>query len=389
MYQVYYMVTRKRRGGDVSKVLEKIFFTLKIVLNVIVSAVTVVPQQILHKFIYSKLGGIFRQFSSDFYQIKRSILSDLESQTAMFTELGIEKKKFIKAVHELLDFFELCLSKQSFLSIKIWFPLVVNLMMAAKLLTPEKTINPEMLARAKSFMVFPKKTAPVRQMDAFFQKEPVPNTNPSPSGQQLINMKNTLFRNLLENRPLLEGLFEPIDAESSMVDSVGKTITGPAISLLQTLIDEMLFLYVEDIGNLYSKVYSEHQALQDAILRLIDKGIYMACISQFVPIQPKEVDDLRKGGKFRKTRRIRKGSSKDSVQDKVSKDSVQGSSKDSVQGSSKYSVQDSSKDSVQDSSKDKRSDMFYVEGEIAAVLRLATPNLPKHLDLIVFLIRKL
>ncbi len=82
---------------------------------------------------------------------------------------------------------------------------------------------------------------------------------------------------------------------------------------------------------MYTKIYSDHQELRDAIVTLIDKGIYMACMSQLVPIKPKDIEDLRK----------------------------------------------------------RPNPVSESTGEIATILRLSATKLPKDLELIVFLIRKL
>jgi hypothetical protein len=336
LYSLYSMKTRKkrmsRRGGkyieNVLQLVQVSAFGLKIAIKTVIAATTTIPQEILHQYIYSKFREIFSQLYAGFYNVQREVLQLLETKEAaeIFKKLDINKSEFIKVVKKALDFIKRCISSQSIRSITEWFPIAVELMRVSKMLINNK-VNPDFVERVSALMETFPKTKP--QGDKFFQKEPVPNTNPSESNQQLMNRTKTLFENLVHDKPLLEGIFET--SESDMLEGLEKTVSGPAISAVQTLIDEILYLYVTDIGNLYTKIYSDHQELRDAIVTLIDKGIYMACMSQLVPIKPKDIEDLRK----------------------------------------------------------RPNPVSESTGEIATILRLSATKLPKDLELIVFLIRKL
>lgn len=395
------MRTRKnRRGGNyienTMQLVKTSVFGLKIAVKTAIAATTTIPQELLHQYIYSKFRGIFSVLYAGFYNVQREVLKLLETKEValVLKKLDINKSEFIKVVKKALDFIKRCLSSQSLRSITEWFPIAVELMRVSKVLIKDK-VNPDFVERVSALMeLLPPKMGVMEQMDSqrtkdtFFKE---PNTNPSESSQQWMDKTKTLFENLVHDRPLLEGLFET-EQTDTLVEGLEKTVSGPAISAVQTLIDEILYLYVADIGNLYTKIYSSHEDLRDAIVKLIDKGIYMACISQLVPIKPKDIEDLKRrktGGNKELEMRKLKVDKKATVKKPISKPPT------SKQQTSKSSIQDSksqdSKPSIQDSKpQDSKPDDFeYTEGEIATIMRLSATKLPKDLELIVFLISKL
>jgi hypothetical protein len=226
--------------------------------------------------------------------------------------LGINEDELRVLMGKVFVYINNCVSSQSIRSITEWYPIAVQALKVFKITKEDGELDVVSLTKRKDALSAYLKTLmePPKKRYSWFGERWYfetfhKTTNLPPEIQMLQNIIVQLLENLTnvkEGEPprnLLKGVFSTTTMKGfkpdpeSVIDSIKKTVVWPAVEVADLIIEEILYLFVVDIGNMYTNVYDKNEDLKDAILKLINKVVQSLCMSIVVSIRDQEIEDLK------------------------------------------------------------------------------------------------
>lgn len=306
--------TRKRGGAPDWGKLYSMFIggviTIRTIVRLALKVGKLIPEFALNQYVYSNTRKMFNELSSQLPKVKMEAKAAMNTPeaTKVLKELGVDKSKLSVWVDKAFGYVAKCAWSQSVRSITEWYPLAKEALVVFKVIDEEGNIDTkrmesrkDMLSAYLNTVIDPPPSPPSNNIMDLIRTKEVKSTNPSPEVEMLKSMVQKLLTNLSANktpRNLLKGVFEPVVIPSendSILNSIKKLFMTPVVSVANFIIEEILYLFVVDIGNMYTEVYSGEEDLKNAILALLNKGVQMICMSVTVPIQDKDIEALKFG----------------------------------------------------------------------------------------------
>jgi hypothetical protein len=404
--------TRRRGGapnwGKIYEILMVGVLMLKTLIRTAIKAGKIIPEFILNQYIYKYSRAASQELKKELPKIENQMRTAMMDPNAkkILMSLDINEDELRVLMGKVFVYINNCVGTQSIRSITEWYPIAVQALKVFKITKEDGELDVVSLTKRKdalsaylkSLMEPPKKRYSwfgERWYFETFHK----TTNLPPEIQMLQNIIVQLLENLTnvkEGEPprnLLKGVFSTTTMKGfkpdpeSVIDSIKKTVVWPAVEVADLIIEEILYLFVVDIGNMYTNVYDKNEDLKDAILKLINKVVQSLCMSFVVSIRDQEIEDLKvkhapqNGGNPEKDMKTIEDKRKTTVSNKLKLQPKDRTERPKTKKN--YEIMNEGANPLLEHNQEKP------EGEIAAVLRIADgkKELPPDLSLIVNIIR--
>jgi hypothetical protein len=399
--------TRRRGGapnwGKIYEILNGGILILKSLIRTAIKVGKFIPEFILNQYIYKYSRAASQELKKELPKIENQMKTAMMDPNAkeILMSLGINESELRVLMGKVFVYINNCVDSQSIRSITEWYPIAVEAFKVFKITKEDGELDVVGLNNRKADLSAYLKTLmePPKQRYSWFGERMYfetfhKSTNIPPEFQALQNIIVQLLENLTNTkkgeppRNLLKGVFSTNTIKGfnpdpeSVIDSIKKTVVWPAVEVADLMVEEILYLFVVDIGNMYTNVYSKDEDLKDAILNLIHKVVQSLCMSFVVSIRDEDIENLKvkhtlqTGGNPEKDMKTIEDKRKTTVSKLQTKDRTE-----RPKTKKNYIIHEAANPLYNQKP----------EGEIAAVLRIADgkKELPLDLSLIVNIIRML